>query len=244
MNGLFGWLNRLKEVWPGGCMTELQDDDADFGSPTAEHDEVVLELMQLLLARSAIRFGKFPLRSGKMSGYYVDAGTLCAGHDMYTVGRALAITIRHHFGEDVDVIFAAGQDALPVAVLATQYYALLVGYPAEWGYVRPLDLNVPPQTLGGFLGENRKAVIIDDVLTSGSSIRCAVDTVRATGATVVGVCTLLDRREREKGKHVSSNLARDLGTKVVTCATIGEISKKLPESAFTPEQRDLLNRGG
>lgn len=222
-------------------MTDVPDDDAIL-TPTAEHEEVVGELSQLLLLSDAVKFGRYPLKSGKISMYQIDASALCGGHSLYTVGRAVAKTIQANFGDTIDVLLAASVDAIPIATIGVLYYALLTGHDASWAYTRYLDLamNEPPR--GGRLGENRQAVIVESVLCDGDDVRNSVHTIKSTGAFCAGICALVDRRERHHGRFVSSILAKETGIKVVSAITVVELAAKIPDGVFTLEQRDYLTK--
>ncbi len=224
-------------------MAELHDDADEALSPSAERVEVVSKLAELILAHNALRFPagakKFTLKSGRHTSYYLDIAALCAGHDMFELGKAFGVTLRHHFGEEVDVLLAAGTAAIPSAVTATHYYALLTGHATEWAYIRPTPdvFALRPLLAGAEVKLERRVVIVDDILTTGVSLRAAIALAKATDATVVGAVVLVDRRERVTGnRYAASEITRETGVKVVSCATVGELAKKIP--SLLSDERD------
>ncbi len=230
-------------------MPDLPDDDEIVGA-SAEHDEIVAKLTELIALRGVLHFPegnqkRFSLKSGRQSSYFLDVAGLCLGHDMFELGRILGVTLRHHFGDEIDVLIAPGYSGIPSTVTATHYYALLTGHQVEWAYLRTPDIHaMRPDLAGAVLNEFKRVVIVDDLLTTGASLREAITTVKQTGAKLVGACVLVDRKERLKGnKLASSEIKRDTGIQVVSCAGIDEIVRGLPESVLTTERRESMFKG-
>jgi orotate phosphoribosyltransferase len=215
---------------------------APMPAPFELHDEIVGELAALLVGRQAITFGKFRLRSSRPSPYILQVDRLCSGQDAFTVGRAMAQTVRYYFGDEVDVLFGPPYKGAPVAVLGANYYSLLVGRDTDWAFNRkePKEYAEGGVTVGGRLGPERNVVIVDDMLVEGQDIRDAISLVKLTGANVRGVVTLVDRCERSKGKYFSVGIEQDTGVPVRTCAAITELIRRIDPVGLPPDQRAIL----
>lgn len=209
----------------------LPPDDGEVASPSQDRDEGVARLADLVMAHGALRFGRFPMRAGKVSPYQLDLGALCFGRDGFDLGRVIAKTLEHYFDEGVEVIYAATPRAVALAALSTLYYGHIANLNVEWAFADE----------GAILTEGRKVLVLDDVLTNGDPVRAAIAAVQAKGATVLGATVLVDRRERTKSNRIAANeIERETGVKVVSCATIAELVKKMPTSYLPDDKRELI----
>ncbi len=164
-------------------------------------------LEELLLARS-VRRGEFVLASGERSSYYIDCRlTTMSAEGLTLVGRAGLTAIRSA-GWDPNAIGGLTLGADPVA------YAIAA---ASFATGRPIDaftVRKEPKEHGtrrlieGNLEPGARAVVVEDVITSGGSALRAIDAVQGAGGQVAGVLALVDReqggRERieARGYHV------------------------------------------
>lgn len=156
-------------------------------------------LRDLLLERS-VRRGDFVLASGARSSYYVD----CRVTSMSAEGQALigelALELLVESGLQPEVVGGLTMGADPVS------YAIAH---ASWRAGRPIDaFSVRKQAkehgtgrrIEGNFAAGRRALVIEDVITSGGSALQACDAVEAEGGTIIGVLALIDREAggREK----------------------------------------------
>ncbi|TGC08503.1 orotate phosphoribosyltransferase [Methanolobus halotolerans] len=167
-----------------------------------ESFNVKQSLIDALKECGAIRFGDFTLSSGKKSSYYVDIKK--ASTDPVTlkkIAREASTVIR---GMHVDSVGGVVLGSVPLATAVS----LESGLPLV--LIRKSDKSYG--TGGRFVGDVRqgsKIVLLEDVTTSGGSVRDAIEAIRSEGAIVEAVLTVVDR---ESG--ASENLA-SLGVKLV-----------------------------
>jgi orotate phosphoribosyltransferase len=77
-----------------------------------------------------------------------------------------------------------------------------------------------------------RVLIIDDVITAGTSVRESVELIRAAGASPCGVVIALDRMERGQGElSAVQEVERDYGMPVVAVATLDDLMGFLGNSA-------------
>ncbi len=205
-------------------------------------DEVIFELSELLLRSGALQFGRFPGPLGKTSPYLLDSSLLSRGVDQFCLGRAYALTINRVFGGEVGVLIGTPK-GLPFAVIASQYYGHMCNHNAAWGYCLQGTVVNPVITAGAQLDEYSNVVIVDDILANGTDLRETISHVKKSGAKVLGAVTLIDRKEKSKGQRLAaSDIERDTGVKVASCATITEIMKKIEPGKIPEDKRDALVR--
>jgi orotate phosphoribosyltransferase len=174
-------------------------------------------LRRLLLERS-VRRGSFVLASGKQSPYYIDCRlTTMSAEGMALIGRMGWQAIQQA-GWRATAVGGLTMGADPVA------YAIAA---ASFGSTTPVDafsVRKEPKDhgTGRLIEGNFKAgdavVVVEDVITSGSSARKALAAVQQAGGKVLGILAVVDRQEGgravlERDGHtvVSLTAASDLG---------------------------------
>jgi orotate phosphoribosyltransferase len=160
------------------------------------------EFIRLALARNALRFGEFTLKSGRVSPYFFNAGAFDDGASLAVLGRCYAAAISAS-GLAFDMLFGPAYKGIPLAaVTAAALYA-------EHGDNRPFAYNrkeAKDHGEGGTIVGRKLAgrvLIIDDVITAGTAIRESIGIIRAAGAEPAGVALALDRQER--GRDAAGN---------------------------------------
>jgi orotate phosphoribosyltransferase len=143
-------------------------------------------LTQELVACGALRFGTFTLTSGKTSSYYVD---IKAASSQPRLLRAIAQELRPKIGE-ADLLAGVELGAIPILVAL----ALESGLP----YVivrKQARAHGTGKRLEGPDVRGKRVLLVEDVTTTGKSVLEAVQLLRAEGARVDRVETVVDRGE-------------------------------------------------
>lgn len=153
------------------------------------------QVRSIVQARGYLRLAEpVQLASGDWSRDFVDAKrALAEGADLETACRAILEAVGDlDFDAVGGMTLGADQFAHVVAVLARR----------KWFVVRkaPKGRGTNKRVEGAEVGEGVKVLLVDDVVTTGSSILDAYEVVRGLGATVTGAVTLLDRGEAAKVK--------------------------------------------
>ncbi|PRQ02126.1 Orotate phosphoribosyltransferase [Enhygromyxa salina] len=182
--------------------------------------------VELLVRYEVIRFGEFTLKSGRKSPYFVNAGQLRTGQAIAGLGRAYAAEIQRA-ELACDLVFGPAYKGVPLAV-ATAIGLAEQGLDVPYGFDRK---EAKDHGEGGvFVGTppapGMKIVLVDDVITSGRSIREAVELLRAAGPDIeVGAAIVaVDRQERGRGEKTTlRELHEELGVDVRAIVSIREI---------------------
>ncbi|PRP97133.1 orotate phosphoribosyltransferase [Enhygromyxa salina] len=185
--------------------------------------------VDLLIRYEVVRFGEFTLKSGRKSPYFVNAGQLRTGRAIAGLGRAYAAEIQRA-ELACDLVFGPAYKGVPLAVATAIALAELPegGRDVPYGFDRKeaKDHGEGGNFVGTAPAAGMKVVLVDDVITSGRSIREAVELLRAAapdvevGAAIVAV----DRQERGRGQHTTLRELRDeLGVDVRAIVSISEL---------------------
>jgi orotate phosphoribosyltransferase len=181
----------------------------------------------------AIRFGDFTLKSGRRSPYFINAGQLRSGRAIAGLGRAYAERL---LASEIacDTVFGPSYKGVPLAV--TTAIALFErGRDVQFCFDRKeaKDHGEGGVFVGAAPTDGMRFVIVDDVITSGRSIREAFELLRGAADTeIVAAVVAVDREERGEESTDRSTLAElqsNLKIPVLPVVTIREIVDHLAE---------------
>ncbi len=156
------------------------------------------EFVELCLAAEVLRFGEFKLKSGRVSPYFFNAGLFNHGALLGSVAQHYARVIVENVGGNIDgdfMLFGPAYKGIPLAVATALKLADDHGLNVGCAFNRKEAKDHGEG--GGLVGAalTGKVVIIDDVITAGTSIGQSVAAIRATGAVPHSVVIALDREE-------------------------------------------------
>jgi orotate phosphoribosyltransferase len=153
------------------------------------------QFIEFALQTGVLRFGSFTLKSGRISPYFFNSGLFNTGASLARLGRFYAQAITES-ELDYDVLFGPAYKGIPLA--ATTVVALADQYQRDVPYIfnrkEAKDHGEGGQLVGAEL--TGKVLIIDDVISAGTSVRESVDIIKAANAKPAGVIIALDRQEQ------------------------------------------------
>jgi len=183
------------------------------------------DFVDLLVEYEVVRFGDFTLKSGRHSPYFVNAGQLRTGDAIARLGRAYAAQLLHH-RIACDLVFGPSYKGVPLAV-ATASALAARGHDAGYCFDRKeaKDHGEGGVFVGTQPGDGTRVVIVDDVITSGRSIREAVDLLRAAGQVELSAVVIaVDRQERGRSERSTMVELRDeLGVPILPLVTVRQL---------------------
>lgn len=149
----------------------------------------------IAIEASALKFGEFKLKSGRISPYFFNAGLFNQGKTLHGLAECYAATLIN-LRLDFDVLFGPAYKGIPLAALVASI--LYSRYDKNIGFCYNRK-EKKDHGEGGFLVgadiQDKKVLIIDDVITAGTAINEAIDTINANDGKISGVCVALDRQE-------------------------------------------------
>ncbi|HEY1725972.1 MAG TPA: orotate phosphoribosyltransferase [Steroidobacteraceae bacterium] len=191
------------------------------------------EFLKLALARQALRFGEFTLKSGRISPYFFNAGMFADGASMAALGRCYAAALAHA-GLSFDLLFGPAYKGIPLVTATAIGFAQLQQRNVPWAFNRKeaKDHGESGSIVGSPL--HGRVVIVDDVITAGTAIRESIELIRGGGAQPVGVALALDRQERGQGYRSAVQEVEALyGLRCITILTLAELISALDSQSPT-----------
>ncbi len=147
-----------------------------------------------ILKRLCLKHKRVVLSSGKISNYYFDAriGSL-SGESAYLIASIILDMIKNDRIDSVGGL-TVGADPIIGAIMALSFKK---NKPVNGFIVRKEEKNHGMKKLieGPKLKSSSRVLIIDDVVTTGSSTIQAIKAVKAAGAKIVRVIAVVDRLE-------------------------------------------------
>jgi orotate phosphoribosyltransferase len=182
-----------------------------------------LTFVDLALAREALRFGQFKLKSGRESPYFFNAGAFSDGRSMAVLGQCYAAAIAHS-GVGFDMVFGPAYKGIPLAtataIALSDHHDRNVPY--AYNRKESKDHGEGGKVVGTPL--HGRVLIIDDVITAGTAVRESLDIIRGAGAQAVGVALALDRQERGQGALTAvQEVEKEHGLKCVSIVTLADL---------------------
>ena len=167
-----------------------------------------------------LRFGDFTLKSGRNSPYFFNSGLFNSGAAMLRLSRFYATAIAAS-GIEFDMLYGPAYKGIPLVTGVAMALAEDHGRDLPWCFNRKeaKDHGEGGVTVGAAL--HGRVLIVDDVISAGTSCRESVGIIRAAGAEPAGVAISLDRQERGQGNHSAiQEIQSQLGLCVVSIATL------------------------
>ena len=153
------------------------------------------QFIKFALETGVLRFGSFTLKSGRISPYFFNSGLFNTGSSLARLGQFYAQAIVETDLE-FNIIFGPAYKGIPLASSAT--IALAEHYQRDVPYVfnrkELKEHGEGGQLVGAEL--KGKVLIIDDVISAGTSVGESVAIIMAQNATPAGVIIALDRQEK------------------------------------------------
>ena len=156
------------------------------------------DFIRFCVDRKVLRFGEYKTKAGRLSPYFFNAGAFDHGAALGTLAEFYARTIRAD-APGFDMLFGPAYKGITLAA-ATAVELARLGFDVPFAYNRK---EVKDHGEGGAIVGRPLAgrvLIIDDVISAGTSVRESVAVIRAAGATVAGVVIALDRMEKGAGE--------------------------------------------
>jgi orotate phosphoribosyltransferase len=195
----------------------------------AARDELAQDFVAFAVQAGVLRFGSFKTKAGRQSPYFFNAGLFDDGAKLGRLGSFYARRLLAT-GEALpyELLFGPAYKGITLAAAIAVELARL-GHNLPYAYNRKeAKDHGEGGTLVGAPVQGR-VLIVDDVISAGTSVRESVALIRAAGATPAGVCIALDRQEKASENGVDAPwsavqyVRRELGLTVSAIATLDDL---------------------
>jgi orotate phosphoribosyltransferase len=161
-------------------------------------DPLRQQFIEFALHAGVLRFGDFVTKAGRRTPYFFNAGLFNRGALLGKLARFYGQTLlaaEKAGSVGFDMLFGPAYKGITLAA-ATAVALAELGRDVPFAYNRKetKDHGEGGSLVGASLAG--RVVILDDVITAGTSVRESVDLIRANGAIAAGVLIALDRKER------------------------------------------------
>ena len=194
-------------------------------------DRLAVEFVRFAVEAGVLRFGEFKTKAGRLSPYFFNAGGFDDGAKLATLAQFYARRLATS-GIECDLVFGPAYKGIVLA--ATLAVAL-----SRDGRAMPYAYNrkeAKDHGEGGLLvgaALKGRVLIVDDVISAGTSVRESIGMIQAGGGSPHAVLLALDRQERtgEVGNgsgdagqwSAVQQVERSAGLQVASIATLADL---------------------
>jgi orotate phosphoribosyltransferase len=199
------------------------------------------DFIEFALSCQVLRFGEFKTKAGRLSPYFFNAGLFNDGNSLSRLAEFYAKAAEAG-GVQFDMLFGPAYKGIPLVATITMALAQRGrNFPFAYNRKEAKDHGEGGSIVGAPL--NGRVLIVDDVISAGTSVRESVELIRAAGATPAGVLIALDRQERGQGAlSAVQEVQRDYGIPVIAVAGLGDLMSFLADHHEFATHRDAVTR--
>jgi orotate phosphoribosyltransferase len=156
------------------------------------------EFIRFAIEAQALKFGQFQTKAGRQSPYFFNTGHFCDGASLlmlaqYYAKAFLAYEAAH--GQSFDMLFGPAYKGISLsACMALELARQGRNLPVTYNRKEAKDHGEGGLLVGAPM--TGRVLIVDDVISAGTSVKESVNWIRQAGATPAGVIISLDRMER------------------------------------------------
>ena len=156
------------------------------------------EFIRFVVAQKVLNFGEFKTKAGRLSPYFFDAGLFYDGQSLAMLAQFYAKAILAA-GVGFDMLFGPAYKGIPL-VAAVSMALADAGRNVRYSFNRKEEKDHGEGGLIVGAPLAGRVLIIDDVISAGTSVRQSVEIIKAANAVPCGVAIALDRMERGTGE--------------------------------------------
>lgn len=189
------------------------------------------EFIEFMVDCQVLRFGDFVTKSGRNTPFFINTGFYRTGDQLRRLGFYYGKAIKENFGLDFDVLFGPAYKGIPLSVATAM--ALNELYDVSIGYCSNRKEEKDHGDVGILLGtpltESSRVLMIEDVTTSGKSIRETMPILKGLGVNnVYGLIVSVNRMERGTGDiGALEEIGQEYNIKTTAIVTMEEVVEHL-----------------
>ncbi len=200
----------------------------------ADAPTLAREFVEFAVDAGVLRFGEFRTKAGRLSPYFFNAGGFDDGAKLSRLAEFYARRLLAEDAPAFDMLFGPAYKGIPLAAAVAVALAQR-GRNVPYAYNRK---EAKDHGEGGSLvgaPVRGRVLIIDDVISAGTSVRESIALIRAAGGQPCAVAIAMDRQERAGDdsavrQSAVQHVQRELGLAVVAVATLADLLQLLAEA--------------
>jgi orotate phosphoribosyltransferase len=180
------------------------------------------EFIQFTLVQKVLCFGEYKTKAGRLSPYFFNAGLFYDGQSLKRLAQFYVKAIAAA-GVEFDMLFGPAYKGIPlVAAIAVTFADAGRNVAYAFNRKEQKDHGEGGDIIGAPL--EGRVLIVDDVISAGTSVRQSVDLIKATNAIPCGVAVALDRMERGSGElSAVQEVEQQYHMPVISIATLEDL---------------------
>ena len=201
-----------------------------------------LEFIEFAIEHKVLCFGGYTLKSGRQSPYFFNSGLFNDGHSLSRLGRFYASAIQSA-NIEYDMLFGPAYKGIPLASAVAMSLADAhdINIPYCFNRKETKDHGEGGTTFGAPLKGN--IMIIDDVISAGTSVNLSVEIIKQADATAAGVAIALDRQEKGKANlSAVQEVEQRHQIKVISIVTLENMIEYLEKTPSMAENLDRIRQ--
>jgi len=193
-------------------------------------DQFRQEFIAFAIQKQVLGFGEFKTKAGRLSPYFFNAGLFDDGESLMKLGEFYATAIRNS-GIEFDMLFGPAYKGITlVASIAIAFAKNGHNIPYAYNRKEAKDHGEGGIIVGSPL--QGRVLIIDDVISAGTSVRESVTLINANGAKACGVAIAIDRQEKGLGNlSAVQEVVKDNQIPVCAIANLNDLVQYLQNQA-------------
>ena len=180
------------------------------------------EFIRFAVGEKVLCFGEFKTKAGRLSPYFFNAGLF---HHGASLRRLAQFYVKAIGASDVrfDMLFGPAYKGIPlVAAVAVELAAHGRDVPYAFNRKEAKDHGEGGSVIGAPLAG--RVLIVDDVISAGTSVRESMELISRAGAQACGVAIALDRMERGEGElSAVQEVRQNYNIPVIGIATLDDL---------------------
>ena len=159
--------------------------------------------IELMVRSGVLTFGDFTTKSGRKTPFFINTGNYRTGEQISKLGEFYAEAILHNIKDGFDVLYGPAYKGIPLAVAAASALYSKHNTNAAYCFNRKeaKDHGEGGTIIGHKLCEGDRVVIVEDVITAGTSVRESVPLLKAQARVEIpALLVSVDRMERGSGE--------------------------------------------
>jgi len=201
---------------------------------SVNYHDLSQDFITFCIDQQVLKFGEFKTKAGRLSPYFFNAGLFNYGDSLLKLGEFYANSIQKS-GIEFDMLFGPAYKGIPLAAsIAIAFAKKGRNLPYAYNRKEAKDHGEGGTVVGAPL--TGRVLIIDDVISAGTSVRESVDLIQANGAIASGVSIALDRQEKGLGElSATQEVEQNNNMPVISIAKLSDLLAHIESSdALTP----------